>query len=176
MGNNLLSAKATLPVYDRNNLAPRIVHLGFGAFHRAHQGVYADILATEHFSEWGYYEVNLIGGEQQIADLQQQDNLYTVAEMSADAWTARVVGVVKKALHVQIDGLETVLAALHAIATRRYVIEPGRLRWMAARNCHSGCWILFAGIWRMTASSICWRWASQVGCVMWVVLMNREIR
>ncbi|EPD7620138.1 hypothetical protein, partial [Escherichia coli] len=23
MGNNLLSAKATLPVYDRNNLAPR---------------------------------------------------------------------------------------------------------------------------------------------------------
>lgn len=80
MGNNLLSAKATLPVYDRNNLAPRIVHLGFGAFHRAHQGVYADILATEHFSDWGYYEVNLIGGEQQIADLQQQDNLYTVAE------------------------------------------------------------------------------------------------
>ena len=45
MGNNLLSAKATLPVYDRNNLAPRIIHLGFGAFHRAHQGVYADILA-----------------------------------------------------------------------------------------------------------------------------------
>lgn len=80
MGNNLLSAKATLPVYDRNNLAPRIIHLGFGAFHRAHQGVYADILATEHFSDWGYYEVNLIGGEQQIADLQQQDNLYTVAE------------------------------------------------------------------------------------------------
>ena len=80
MGNNLLSAKATLPVYDRNNLAPRIVHLGFGAFHRAHQGVYADILATEHFSDWGYYEVNLIGGEQQIADLQQQDNLYTVAK------------------------------------------------------------------------------------------------
>ncbi|HHE6466838.1 TPA: hypothetical protein ACPE6Y_004132, partial [Escherichia coli] len=25
MGNNLLSAKATLPVYNRNNLAPRIV-------------------------------------------------------------------------------------------------------------------------------------------------------
>ena len=46
MGNHLLSAKATLPVYDRNNLAPRIVHLGFGAFHRAHQGVYADILAS----------------------------------------------------------------------------------------------------------------------------------
>ena len=112
MGNNLLSAKATLPVYDRNKLVPRIVHLGFGAFHRAHQGVYADILAAEHSSDWGYYEVNLIGGEQQIADLKQQDNLYTVAEMSANAWTARVVGIVKKALHVELDGLETVLAAM----------------------------------------------------------------
>lgn len=54
----------------------------------------------------------MIGGEQQIADLKQQDNLYTVAEMSADAWTARVVGVVKSALHAQVDGLETLLAAM----------------------------------------------------------------
>ena len=112
MENRLLEAKATLPQYDRSNLIPRIVHLGFGAFHRAHQGVYTDILAAEHNSDWGYCEVNLIGGEQQIADLKQQDNLYTVAEMSADAWTARVVGVVKRALHAQIDGLETVFAAL----------------------------------------------------------------
>lgn len=63
MGNNLLSAKATLLFMIVITLAPRIVHLGFGAFHSAHQGVYADILATEHFSDWGYYEVNLIGGE-----------------------------------------------------------------------------------------------------------------
>jgi fructuronate reductase len=112
MQNTLLTAKATLPGYDRNKLVPRIVHLGFGAFHRAHQAVYADILAAEHGSDWGYTEVNLIGGEQQIADLNQQDKLYTVAEMSADAWTARVVGVVKQALHVQVDGLETVLAAM----------------------------------------------------------------
>lgn len=46
MENSLFNARATLPVYDRNNLIPRIVHLGFGAFHRAHQGVYADILAA----------------------------------------------------------------------------------------------------------------------------------
>ncbi|ECC8734113.1 mannitol dehydrogenase family protein [Salmonella bongori] len=112
MQNKLLSAKATLPSYDRSHLVTRIVHLGFGAFHRAHQGVYTDILAAEHNSDWGYCEVNLIGGEQQIADLKQQDNLYTVAEMSADAWTARVVGVVKSALHAQVDGLETLLAAM----------------------------------------------------------------
>ncbi|EMD6815148.1 mannitol dehydrogenase family protein [Citrobacter koseri] len=112
MQNKLLHAKATVPNWDRNTLVPRIVHLGFGAFHRAHQAVYADILAAEHGSDWGYTEVNLIGGEQQIADLKNQDHLYTVAEMSADAWTARVVGVVKNALHAQVDGLETVLAAM----------------------------------------------------------------
>lgn len=112
MENQLLQANATLPQYDRDNLKARIVHLGFGAFHRAHQAVYADILAAEHGSDWGYCEVNLIGGEQQIADLRGQDNLYTVAEMSADGWTARVAGVVKQALHAQVDGLETVLAAL----------------------------------------------------------------
>lgn len=112
MQNMLLTAKATLPTYDRSKLVPRIVHLGFGAFHRAHQAVYADILAAEHGSDWGYTEVNLIGGEQQIADLNHQDNLYTVAEMSADAWTARVVGVVKEALHAQVDDLETVLAKM----------------------------------------------------------------
>lgn len=112
MENPLLKANATLPRYDRNTLQTRIVHLGFGAFHRAHQAVYTDILAAEQGSDWGYCEVNLIGGEQQIADLRAQDNLYTVAEMSADAWTARVVGVVTKALHVDVDGLETVLAAM----------------------------------------------------------------
>jgi fructuronate reductase len=98
MENQLLKANAAVPAYDRQRLVPRIVHLGFGAFHRAHQSVYADILAAEHGSDWGYCEVNLIGGEQQIADLKAQDNLYTVAEMSADAWTARVVGA-KRALH-----------------------------------------------------------------------------
>ena len=32
--------------------------------------------------------------------------------MSADNWTARVVGVVKNALHAQVDGLESVLAVM----------------------------------------------------------------
>jgi fructuronate reductase len=112
MENKLLSAKAILPQYDRSKLVSRIVHLGFGAFHRAHQAVYADILANEHGSDWGYCEVNLIGGEQQIADLKKQDNLYSVAEMSADAWHCRVVGVVKDAIHAQVDGLEAVFTAM----------------------------------------------------------------
>jgi fructuronate reductase len=112
MDTKLLAANAIVPQYDRSKLVPRLVHLGFGAFHRAHQAVYADILAQEYGSDWGYCEINLIGGEQQIADLKQQDMLYSVAEMSADAWQCRVVGVVKQALHAQVDGLEAVFHAL----------------------------------------------------------------
>ncbi|WMT13565.1 mannitol dehydrogenase family protein [Serratia fonticola] len=112
MDTKLLAANAIVPQYDRSKLVPRLVHLGFGAFHRAHQALYADILAQEHGSDWGYCEINLIGGEQQIADLKQQDMLYSVAEMSADAWQCRVVGVVKQALHAQVDGLDAVFQAL----------------------------------------------------------------
>ena len=61
MENTLLQAKATLPQYNRDSLKARIVHLGFGAFHRAHQAVYADILASDYGSDWGYCEVNQIG-------------------------------------------------------------------------------------------------------------------
>lgn len=112
MQNALLGAKASLPMYDRSALVGRMVHLGFGAFHRAHQAIYADILANEHNSDWGYCEINLIGGEQQITDLRQQNMLYSVTEMSTDAWKSRVVGVVKQALHAQIDGLDAIFHAL----------------------------------------------------------------
>ena len=112
MENSALSLSRFAPQYDRSRLVTRCVHLGFGAFHRAHQAVYADILATDHHSDWGYCEVNLIGGEQQIADLNRQDRLYTVAEMSVEGWTTRVVGVATQALHAQVDGLDAVLTAL----------------------------------------------------------------
>lgn len=112
MEHQLRNANAILPDYDRSRLVTRIVHLGFGAFHRAHQAIYGDILAAEHGSDWGYCEVNLIGGEQQIADLNRQDRLFTVAEMSADDWQARVIGVVNQALHVNVDGIEAILSTL----------------------------------------------------------------
>lgn len=102
----------TLPKYDRARIKTRIVHLGFGAFHRAHQGVYADRLAAEHGSDWGYCEVNLIGGEKQIGDIQRQDLLYSVSEMADTGWSCRVVGTVKSALHQSVDGINAVLDAM----------------------------------------------------------------
>lgn len=112
MKNDLLQANAIVPSYSREQLKTRIVHLGFGAFHRAHQAVYADQLAADHQSDWGYGEVNLIGGEQQILDLRHQHNLFSVAEMSEQSWQCRVVAIVREALHVQLDGLDRVMNML----------------------------------------------------------------
>lgn len=104
-----LPKEVVVPTYDRSKIKTKIVHLGFGAFHRAHQAIYADILAAQYDSDWGYCEVNLIGGEAQIQDLKQQDCLFSVCEMSYDNWNTRVVGIAKKALHADVDGIQKVL-------------------------------------------------------------------
>lgn len=110
--NGTLPAAIAQPGYDRQQLKPRILHLGFGAFFRAHQAVYAERLANDHASDWGYAVVSMHNGQQKIADLQQQDLLYTVAEMDGSGWRGQVVGVVRQALHLQVDGLEAVLEAM----------------------------------------------------------------
>lgn len=114
MTTSLLQAKAAVPEYDRSKLVARIAHIGFGAFHRAHQAVCADKLAAQFGSDWGYCEINLIGGEQQIKDIREQDLMWSVSEMADDGWTSRIVGVAKTALHAELDGIEAVLEALSA--------------------------------------------------------------
>lgn len=76
-----------------------IVHLGIGAFHRAHQAVFTEDAAVASGSdEWG-----VLGVTQRSAavrdDLLPQDGLYTVVERGAGAAAPRVVGVVRDVLH-----------------------------------------------------------------------------
>ena len=56
--------------YNKNNCQAGIVHIGVGAFHRAHQAVFIDhLLALEQHKHWGIIGVNL---RAQDADLLQQ--------------------------------------------------------------------------------------------------------
>ena len=48
-----------VPTYDRARLAPRIVHVGVGGFHRAHLAVYAHELATAG-GDWGIVGLGLL--------------------------------------------------------------------------------------------------------------------
>ena len=66
-----------LPDYDRRGVSPGIVHLGLGAFHRAHQAVYIDgLLANE--PQWGIVGASLRSAATAAA-LGPQDGLYTLA-------------------------------------------------------------------------------------------------
>lgn len=105
-----LPADVQRPRYDSSKLKTRMVHIGFGAFHRAHQALCSDKLA-EQGSDWGYCEVNLNSGEL-IQALRQQDHLYTLTEMADDSLSTRVIGVITSALHGKGDGIEAVIAAM----------------------------------------------------------------
>ena len=109
ISNTELNSIVSTPNYDRRNLKSRIVHLGFGAFHRAHQGLFTDEVARKSDSDWGICEVNLFGGEALIKDLRNQDHLYTVAEKGADATDVKVIGSVTESLHPILDGVEAVI-------------------------------------------------------------------
>ncbi|SDU62737.1 mannitol dehydrogenase family protein [Jiangella alkaliphila] len=78
---------------------PGVVHLGVGAFHRAHQAVYTDrAMAATGDPRWGIVEVAPRSAD--VVDaLRRQDGLFTVLERSGDDVTARVVGSVAEAWH-----------------------------------------------------------------------------
>lgn len=82
----------SFPTYDRTALAPGIVHIGVGAFHRAHQGSYLDALAEQRVSdEWGVVGVGLRSARGR-KELKAQDCRYAVLQRSADHDEVRVVG------------------------------------------------------------------------------------
>ncbi|MDT5145452.1 MAG: mannitol 2-dehydrogenase [Mycobacterium sp.] len=113
----LHSNQVAVPTYDRGELRPSIVHIGMGNFHRAHQAVYFDDLASRGISRrWGITGVNLRRGEMSDS-LKQQDWLYTVVERSRERDTARVVGSISQA-HYAGENKSAVLKALSDERTR----------------------------------------------------------
>ena len=51
------------PQYDRSQLRSRIVHFGFGAFHRAHQALLTDRVLNNVGGDWGICEISLFSGD-----------------------------------------------------------------------------------------------------------------
>jgi fructuronate reductase len=54
-----LPAEVTRPGYCRARLAPRIIHLGLGAFFRAHDALYTEDVLAEQGGDWGIVGVSL---------------------------------------------------------------------------------------------------------------------
>jgi len=98
------------PTYDRTRLARGIVHLGLGAFHRAHQALYTEQVIARGDYRWGILGVSL-RDRRVPAVLGAQDHLYSVTERSGETAHTRVVGALLGALHAPTE-LERVIAAI----------------------------------------------------------------
>ncbi|HEY0187592.1 MAG TPA: mannitol dehydrogenase family protein [Cellulomonas sp.] len=84
-------------------LRPRTVHLGLGAFTRAHQSVYTEGAAAASGSGWGIAAVE--PRVPAVADaLRAQDGLFSVTELAPDGPATRVVGSLTEALVLDRDG------------------------------------------------------------------------
>jgi fructuronate reductase len=102
------------PTYDRGRSDHTIVHLGPGAFHRAHQGVFTEDARLAGGGDWMILGVSLRHGETQAA-LRPQDGLYSV-EFLDEPPSVRVVGVIGDVLTAPAEPAQ-VVAALAAPST-----------------------------------------------------------
>jgi fructuronate reductase len=117
------------PGYDRSAHAAGIVHIGIGAFHRAHQAVYTDDAMNAGDRDWGIIGVSLRSGDV-AAQLNPQDGLYTVSTRSAAGTDLRLIGAVQQVL-VAADNPQAVIDAIAAPTTHIVsftVTEKGYLR------------------------------------------------
>jgi fructuronate reductase len=83
------------PAYDRAAVTIGVVHLGPGAFHRAHQAdVFDRLLARD--PRWGVCAVSLKSADARDA-LTPQDGLYTLVELDREV-RYRIIGALKQVL------------------------------------------------------------------------------
>ncbi|MCT4712449.1 mannitol dehydrogenase family protein [Enterobacteriaceae bacterium H11S18] len=97
------------PGYDRQALKTRIVHFGFGAFHRAHQALLTDRVLNAQGGDWGICEISLFSGDKLMSALRVQDHLYTVLEKGPNGNQAIIVGAVNECLNAKLDGMEAII-------------------------------------------------------------------
>jgi len=105
-----LPAGVQRPDYDRRTVRTGIVHLGIGAFHRAHQAVYTDdVLARD--PNWGIVAASLRSPDTYDA-LDPQNGLYAVSIRSKDGEAIRIVGAISRVIVAPeaVDSLLDVMA------------------------------------------------------------------
>ena len=111
-----LPADVARPRYDRAQVRTGIVHLGVGAFHRAHQAMFTDDCLNAGAHDWGISAASLRSADTRDA-LAPQDGLYTLALRENDRQTLRVIGSIGQML-VAPEHPGALLAALVDPAVR----------------------------------------------------------
>jgi fructuronate reductase len=104
------------PRVDPCALAVGIVHLGIGAFHRAHQAVYTEDAIAAEGGDWGICGVSQ-RSPAVVEQLRPQDGLYTLAQRDGAGERLRVIGAVRELHWAQADA-EAVRERIAAPTTR----------------------------------------------------------
>lgn len=119
------------PDYDRSQPAG-VVHLGIGAFHRAHQAVYFDRLLSQGETGWMIRGASLRSAA--VADqLNPQAGLYTCVEQDRGGEVCRIVGSVRDVLVGPQDPRRLIAAMAHpdtalvtlTVTEKGYELDPG---------------------------------------------------
>jgi fructuronate reductase len=119
-------APALRPRVDTGGLRTGIVHLGLGAFHRAHQAVYTEDALAAEAGDWGICGVGQRNRDT-IDRLRPQDGLYSVLSREPGADRLRVIGVLRDLLLAteEPDRLRDLLAAPATHVVSITVTEKG---------------------------------------------------
>ena len=133
-----LSDAVARPIYDRKQVHGSIVHLGVGAFHRAHQAVFTDAVLASGDLAWGIVGAGMVSSSMKDA-LLPQDCLYTLVEVGADEQgvvreNTRVIGSIiqllggtdaadKQALLAKMSDVSTRIVSITA-TEKGYYLDP----------------------------------------------------
>ncbi|PYC63843.1 mannitol dehydrogenase [Micromonospora arborensis] len=104
------------PLVRPGTVPTGIVHLGLGAFHRAHQAVYTEAAIGAAGGDWGIVAV-APRSTAMVEALTAQDNLFSVSALSAAGTSTRVVGALSGVRHAPSDP-DAVVALLADPAVR----------------------------------------------------------
>ena len=111
-----LPASVHTPAYDRTAHAPGLVHLGLGAFHRAHQAMVFDQLLAGGDTRWGIHGVGMTRPDL-VTQLKAQDGLYAVRIADGQGVKWQVPGALWR-MNVAATERDAVVQAIAAPSTR----------------------------------------------------------
>ena len=97
-----LPSTVRLPAYDRAGVGVGQVHLGVGAFHRAHQAVFTEGAIEAAGGDWGVVGVSLRSSTAQD-QLGPQDGLFTVGTRAGEDEDFRLIGNVQRVVTAPRD-------------------------------------------------------------------------
>jgi len=111
-----LPASIHTPAYDRTSHTPGVVHLGLGAFHRAHQAMVFDQLLAGGDMRWGIHGVGMTRPDL-VNQLRAQDGLYAVRVADGQGVKWQVPGALWRT-NVAATERDAVVQAIAAPSTR----------------------------------------------------------